>query len=181
MICYKIIDLGRMPNDHGEPNHMVRIGFELPELTRKKDGQTFPKTVQRDYFANMGPKSGLRECVEGFMGKSMTDEQAQDFSLDRLLGKPGIGIIKLSKPNAEGKQYPQISATSKVMANTKVPVQWHPNILFNVREQDVAGYDLLEDWDKKQVDKSLDWEKSPNYTENDLFSQSSDQGDDLPF
>ena len=93
--CYYLVDLGVQPSNNTQfaSKPTVVIGFELVE-TFKEDGE--PYMVSR-WYNNTLNNSYLRRDLEGWRGKTFTDDELKGFDLRKIVGKPCIVSITHNK------------------------------------------------------------------------------------
>jgi hypothetical protein len=94
-ILYSIIEMGTVDEEYqGEAKKAFKVSmtWELPGITGiyTKDGvdQELPRVISKSYTLSAHEKSGLRKMIQSWRGKNFTDDEAQDFDIAVLLGKP---------------------------------------------------------------------------------------------
>lgn len=104
--CIKIIDLGTQDDTYkGEPKKVRKIVFmwELGASLIQGDGpmKGKPHIVSGKWSFSMGNKANLRKMIQSWAGvKAMTDEQAAEFDVGKLLGKNAlVNLLESKKGN----------------------------------------------------------------------------------
>ena len=88
--CVRIIHIGTIKEEYmGEMKDMNKIDltFELVDETYlfKEGEDAKPFVVSKEYTLSMGEKANLRKLVEGIIGKSMVQGEADMFDIESLL------------------------------------------------------------------------------------------------
>ena len=104
-ICYAVVDLGTQTGEYqGEVTvrHQVWIAWEFPELMfEMEDGPPMPKTISIFLTLSLHDKSSMKPLLEGWRGKSFSDDEKEGFDIKNLLEKPClINVIH----DRDGKQ-----------------------------------------------------------------------------
>lgn len=147
--CISLIQIGTIPVEWaGETKWMekIRLTFELPEELHKfknKEGveEEKPLVISQEYTLSMGEKSNLRPVVEGIIGTSLHQEEADSFDVETIIGMPCLLNIK-HKKSAKGSTFPIIETATPLMKKMTVPDAINP--------LKVLTYDK---WDQKEFDK----------------------------
>ena len=92
--CIKVEDLGAIETPYGIKDK-VRLVFELELNT--KEGPPFK--LSRRFTRSLFKKAALRQCLESWLGRELTEEQLngsddQGYELNDLIGFPGNLIVK---------------------------------------------------------------------------------------
>jgi hypothetical protein len=153
-ICIKVIDLGTQIQEwEGTKKHMrkVMIVWEIDETM--KDGKPFG--AARFYTASLGDKAKLRADLEGWRGRSFTQEELDGFLLQNLLGKPCM--LTLVK-NEKGKVV--VKGVSPLPKGMLPKPQVNPSVHFSMDadEFDKAIFDSLSDNLKEIIKKSPEYQ-----------------------
>jgi hypothetical protein len=92
LVCCDFVDIGMVQsqyNGEAKMQHKCRIKFQTG--LKMKDGK--PYLVQRQFTWSMYKSAGLRKFCEQWRGKPFSDQEADDFDFDRLLGINGWATI----------------------------------------------------------------------------------------
>lgn len=124
-ICYVVADLGLQDSGAYGAKRKLAFRFELPNERNiyTKDGHEVnaPMSVGAMQNASMSKKSNLRPMLEGWRGKVFTDEEAADFDVRSVLGKPCM--LSIIHETRNGNTYANINAVMPVPKGTP---QLHP-------------------------------------------------------
>ena len=128
--CIGLVQIGTVPVEWaGEIKQLekVRLTFELPEELHKfKEGEDEkPVVISQEYTHSMGEKSNLRPVVEGIIGTSLHQEEANSFDLETILGMPCLLNIK-HKKSAKGNTFAIIETATPLMKKMTVPEAINP-------------------------------------------------------
>lgn len=137
---YKIIDLGTHDGEYqGRPkvSRLIRIYWELPNEIKEyeKDGQkvSAPFAISREFTFSMGEKANLRKIVQGMIGTILTDDEAYNFDVDKLVGEPCL-ITVVHETSKTGNKYALVSTTAPMMRGMEAPAQFNKNEILDVSE-----------------------------------------------
>ena len=173
--CYQVIDLGTQKGEYkGKPTykHKVLIVFELVDELME-DGRPF--SVSGKYTLSLSQKGNLRPLLESWRGVPFTEEEAQGFDIEVLLGKT---CLLTAVHNVVGdKTYVNIASISKPMKGMEIKPGVNPLVAFSL-ETDLDKLPSLPEWIQKMIGQSVEMnkghqEESENPAANNL--------DDIPF
>jgi len=114
-VCYGVIDLGTQRAEfQGKEKlqHKIILLFEVPSCTIEIDGEEHPMVISKEYSASTHEKSNLYKDLVSWRGRNLTPEEAADFDLTALAGKP-CQIQVVHKKSAKGRDYAFINAVIK--------------------------------------------------------------------
>ena len=156
-VCNMIADLGiqRGSQMYPDPKHKIYIRFELPferiEYTDKEGKkQEGPRVIGREYTASMHENANLRIDLESWRGKVFTDDEAENFDVASILGKPCM--LSVVESNKNGKTYSNIKSISGLPKGTPIPRHDNPLLLYQLGED---GFDKLPEWLQKKVNERI--------------------------
>ncbi len=122
--------------------YKIRLSFEFPNQTKVfKEGEPAkPMVLSQEYTLSMGEKANLRKIVEGMIGTSLQEKEAESFDLEDLLGK--ACLVSVKHKESKGKMYANIATTAPLMEGQVAPAQ--------VNESRVIGF---VNWNQEVFDK----------------------------
>jgi hypothetical protein len=182
-VCNLVADLGMQPGSaaYPAPKQKVFIRFEIPaeRVDYEKDGRRIsgPAVIGAFFTASMHEKATLRNRLEGWRGRMFTDEEAGNFDVSTILGKPCM--LNVVENSVGDKTYTNIASISPLPKGINAPVA--ENKLLYYAEDDKGDFDLLPDWIKEKIDKQLTRKPEPshaNYSHSDSVEITDD---DIPF
>jgi hypothetical protein len=157
--CIQIIDKGTTFDQKWQNRkRKVQFVFELPnELTvfaEDKGEQPFiAKTIMN---LSMGEKAIMRKFIEAWLGKKMTDKQASDLDLFKLISKPAM--INLSHNTlADGRTFVNIMSISPLPKGMECPEQINEALCYDTTEHDQEVFDKLPSFIQEDICKSDEW------------------------
>ena len=157
--CIQIIDKGTTFDQKWQNRkRKVQFVFELPnELTvfaEEKGEQPFiAKTIMN---LSMGEKAIMRKFIEAWIGKKMTDKQASDLDLFKLISKPAM--INLSHNTlADGRTFVNIMSISPLPKGMECPEQINEALCYDTTEHDQEVFDKLPSFIQEDICKSDEW------------------------
>ena len=166
-ICIGVIDIGTQETRYG-PKVQAILQFEIPEdrVQYVKEGEEFdvPRTISKLYNKTLTKGSILRKDLESWRGKEFTSEEAAEFDLFVLVGKPCL--LTVVHTNANDRVYANITGISKIMKGQVIPAQELKPIRFSPEYPD--QYDDLPMWLRDKFDKRI--------VSNETTEENSDKG-----
>jgi hypothetical protein len=204
--CYSMVHLGTVKQTYlGEEKwaNLVRITWELPTELKcfNVDKGEQPCVISKEVTLSMNEKSTLRALLTGWRGKAFTEEEAREFDVSKLIGKPCMLSIfhQPSKSNPD-KVYERIASISPVMKGMICPDQINPSFEFSVAEYDQAKFDTMPEFMKEMVRGSKEYQAllskpapkpaapvaapvATGYEQkvNQVVTNSAEEADELPF
>lgn len=159
-ICYQMIEIGKVQEEYmGESKiiHKVMLTWEIPEerIEFEKDGEKIdiPMAISKEYTFAMGEKATLRKDLTGWRGKAFEEQEAQDFELDVLLGKPCL-ITVIHKTSKAGKERAEVASISKIMKGMAVPPTHNKLMLLDYENWDQEVFNALPEWIQNKIKSS---------------------------
>jgi hypothetical protein len=134
--CYSMVQIGTVEEEFQglkKQVNKVRITWELPtemKVFNPEKGEQ-PQAISKEFTLSMHEKSSLRAFLTSWRGKGFTEDEAKEFDVTKLLGKPCMISIfhQASKSNPE-KSYERIASISPVMKGMECPPQVNPSFEF---------------------------------------------------
>jgi hypothetical protein len=158
--CYQIIHIGTILDTYqGEEKlvNKVRIVFELPMETADFGKGEQPFSIGRDFTLSMHEKSGLRAFVQGWLGKSMSDGEANKFDIATLLGKEGMLNVMHRTANT-GRTYADIKGASPLVKGMTCPPLVNSAFLLDYDSEDFdLRFKMLPEWLQNKVSSSKEF------------------------
>lgn len=163
--CYSMVHLGTVKQTYlGEDKwtNLIRITWELPTELKcfNVDKGEQPCVISKEVTLSMNEKSTLRALLTGWRGKAFTEDEAKEFDVAKLLGKPCMISIfhQASKSNPE-KVYERIASISPVMKGMECPAQINPTFEFSVLDYNQAKFDTMPEFMKEMVRGSKEFQQ----------------------
>jgi hypothetical protein len=108
----------------------------------------------------MNEKSTLRALLTGWRGKAFSEEEAKEFDVAKLLGKPCmISIFHQASKSNPDKVYERIASISPVMKGMECPVQINPTFEFSVLDYNQDKFDSMPEFIKEMVRGSKEFQQ----------------------
>ena len=160
--CYQIIHIGTIVDTYqGEEKlvNKVRIVFELPLETADFGKGQQPFSIGRDFTLSMHEKSGLRAFVQGWLGKAMSDAEANKFDIATLLGKECMLNVMHRTANT-GRTYADIKGASPLVKGMTCPPLVNSAFLLDYDSEDFdLRFKMLAEWLQNKVSSSAEFSK----------------------
>lgn len=182
--CIGLVQVGTVPTvweGVEKQTEKVRLTFEFPQETYAfKEGEAEkPFVVSEEYTHSMGSKANLRPVVEGIIGTTLTDAEAENFDLLDLVGRACLVTVvhKLSKKN--GQKYANIASAAPLMKGMVAPEQVNPSRVLTYKTWNQEMFDSLPEFIRTKMMTSAQYKKM---TGGDKIAYPQDEwGDAIPF
>jgi len=108
---------------------------------------------------SLNEKSNLRQMLNSWRGKALTEDEAKAFDLAKLIGAPCMVnlIHQPSKANPE-KVYERIAAIMPMMKGMVCPPQHNPSMEFSVLEFDRPKFESLPSFLQEMITGSTEYQ-----------------------
>lgn len=167
---YRIIHVGSVPESwEGEEKTMNKIilGFELPNETKvfKEENGPQPYVISREFTLSMNEKANLRHLVEGILGVALTDDEANGFDVETLLGKTCLLNVVHKKSEKTGNINSNIQGASPIPKGMECPPAVNKEQLLNYDNFDVVLFGSLPEYLRLKIQSSAEYKvKFPDGT-----------------
>lgn len=193
--CYQIIHIGTILDTYqGEEKlvNKVRLVFELPLETADFGKGEQPFSIGRDFTLSMHEKSGLRAFVQSWLGKAMSDSEANKFDICTLLGKEAM-ISVMHRTANTGRTYADLKGASPLAKGMVCPPQVNASFLLDYDSPDFdLRFKMLPEWLQNKVSSSKEFSdrlersadqmnKAKAMLEQSGLVKPTENEDDLPF
>lgn len=160
--CYQIVHIGTISDTYqGEQKlvNKVRLNFELPDclhVFNESNGEQ-PFSIGRDFTVSMHEKSALRQFIQTWLGKPLTDEEAYNFDIASMIGQPCM-VTVMHRQSANGKTYANIQGISSLMKGLVCPEAINQPFVLDFHTPDFAEkLNTLPEWLQVKVMSSLEF------------------------
>lgn len=185
--CIKMIEIGTCnENVMGTEKqlHKVNLTWELPLVTKIFDEAKgpHPLVVSKEFTLSMGDKANLRKMLESWRGSPFTEEQAKNFDITVLLGKPCMVNVthKPSKKDPSIK-YDEISAVTPVPKGMTMPKQVNPSQELSYDKWDEKLFEALPDFIKGKMIQTPEYKQMRNPEQDKFVDEGGQPVSDLPW
>ena len=186
-ICCMMVDLGSVPkaekyrkSEGGEQLwHAVYIRWEFPDETKvfSEERGPEPYTINKTYTLSLGFKTDLRKHLEAWRGKAFTDQEAENFDITKLIGKPCL--INVYHEEKDGSVSAKIASISPIPKGMTAPKPFNKPVLLSFDEWDESVYMSLPEWMRERIAESEEYKAMHGEAVAPPPPASDD--DDLPF
>lgn len=158
--CYRVMDLGTQEGYvKGEFKRRIKLTFELSKMHDFGHGLQ-PFAVSKEFNFTMGSHNGrmsaLRESLNSWRGKNLTDQEAFDFDFSKLLGVYAlVNIIHSTSEN--GKTNPKIASISPVPDEMNKPEPFNDGICFSLDEYTEELFNKLDKYTQDKIKQSPEY------------------------
>src|SRR6185369_9702956 len=122
-VCDIVADVGLQESTFYGTKRKVYLRFEVPEERWKyeKDGKQMegPGVIGNFYTASMNKKANLRKVLEGWRGRAFTDQEAEKFQIESVLGK--ACMISVQEKDVDGTTYSNIVSIAPLPKGVQAP------------------------------------------------------------
>jgi hypothetical protein len=184
--CYSMVHIGTVMETYqgdSKLQNKVRLTWELPlELKQfKEDEPERPFTLGKEFTLSLNEKATLRKFLESWRGKAFTEDEAKEFDITVLLGKPCMLNVIHKTSQKNGKVYAEIASVSPLMKGVSCPDQINDTFIFGYDPFEQWRFDTLPDYLKEKVRSSIEYQAimTPGHTQ--AAPAPEETPDDLPF
>lgn len=135
----------------------VQLTFELPNLRHSRTGK--PLKVTQLSTLSMHPKANLRKNIEGWMGKGMTDEEANAFEFSWMLGR--YCQLDVSHSVKDNNVYASVARILPVSEGTVLPEAANDPVFFSLGAPDLRVFASFSTGMQALIQASPEWRKLP--------------------
>lgn len=155
-ICYQIIDLGTSEQGGNYPGKKRKIQFlfELPneKAVFSEDKGEQPYYVRSVYTLSMNDKALLRRDVSAWIGKKLSDSEAAQFDVFKLLGKACmLNIVHVTKGE---NSYANIMSISPLPKGIEAPKPYNDLLAYTPTQPDAAIFAKLPEFVQDKIRES---------------------------
>src|SRR3990167_7229745 len=182
--CYYFLHIGTNLDQYmGEPKEFnkIRLTFELPEETKvfKEERGPEPIVISQEYTLSLGEKANLRKLVEGILGKTLTENEADTFDLESLVGEPCLLTIK-HKTSKAGNERAEIASAAPLMKGQKCPKQVNASKILTYTNWSQELFETLPNFLKEKMKTSREHREMITGEKVDVASDTVNP-EDIPF
>jgi len=158
----RIIDLGTTYNEmYSKNQHKICLMYELTSCLMEADD----KGVQRPFIIaefptlTMSELGNLRARIVTWRGKDfVSDEEAEDFDISKMLNAPGLMTI-IHSPNSKGKMKAKPASVISCIEGMEKPKAINPLVFIDFDDFDMKTFETLSDGMQKQIKESNEWKE----------------------
>lgn len=189
-VCNLVADLGMQPGSQAypDPKRKIYVRFEVAaeRIQYERDGKKYegPQTIGSFFTASMHEKATLRQRLEGWRGRRFTDDEAGNFDVSTILGKPCM--LSVVESIVGDKVYANIASISPLPKGVEAPPAENPLHCFTA--DDTSCFASLPEWIQEKINAQIKPKASAPTgvyaNENTKAYDFSDQGitdEDIPF
>lgn len=160
--CFRVIDMGTQTSTGQwgtKSQRKLLIQWELPTETHvfKEENGPEPYSLSKTFTQSLHEKAGLRKFLEGWRGRSFTEEELKRFDVGTILGKPALlGVIHESK---DGKTYANIASISVLPKGLACPPEVNKPCTLSLEQEefDAKVFASLPAWMQGQIANSPEY------------------------
>jgi len=163
---YRVIHIGTVEGEwKGEPKltNKVMLGFELPnekKVFNEAKGEE-PYVMSRKFTLSFSPKASLLPVVEGIIGRKLSEEEAETFDMESLLG--AVCLLNVVHVTKEGNTYANIHGTSPLPKGMEAPQAINAPQVLNYDTFDPKVFVSLPEFVRTEIMSSVEYkEKFPD-------------------
>lgn len=162
---YRIVYLGtqsRVFEGKEIQSQKVWLDFELPkevveyEDEKTKEKKSFVRSLGAEYTLSLHEKGKLLPMIQGWLGRSLTNDEMQSFDVCTLLGRPAFVTVKHEEGKG-GKMYANLAGVAPVMEGYTMPKMVNKIIEIGKDQWGSDDFNALPEFLRKKVEESNEW------------------------
>lgn len=160
--CIEVVDLGEQHNTkYNKYQRRVLLTWEIrgERVDVEEDGKTVskPRWLSKEYTASLNSKSRLYEMLTAWLGRELTDEEADAYDISTLIGRScQLQVIVKDKP--DGRRYSEIKGIMALPKGADPGAPESDTMVFAIDEPDADEVIAkLPAWVQERVKKSTTW------------------------
>ena len=184
--CYSMIHMGTIEETilgSVKKLNKVRVTWELPtemKVFKEENGEQ-PMVISKEFTLSMHEKATLRNFLKNWRGKDFTDDEAESFDIEKLIGAPCMLNITHKTKKDGSSVYAEIGSVSTMPKGYACPDAINPQFVFTYENFDQEKFNNLPDFLKNKMVNSDEYKlalSGGNHTES---PSTEEEHDDLPF
>lgn len=156
---YKIIDIGtQVEQFQGKPAKPARKVLFYFELLEDEEGKEYrmtngePFSVMEKYTLSTSPKANLRKVIDAWRGQALTEAEAEDFDVTKLLGQTARVQVTLDESgDRTWVNLKSVGFTKKSLQNVNPTMSW------SVEDPDMKVFESFPDWLLIKINAAAEW------------------------
>jgi hypothetical protein len=157
-VCYQLVELGTQPTEfQGQSGKrpQLRFTFELRDQLLQ-DGH--PMAIGRTYTYSSDPRATLRQDIEGWLGRPLTEDDFGELDLAERIGCTAVLGVK-HELGRNGREYANLASIMRPPASVmeRMP-PINPPLVFSLAAFDRDTYDALPEWMRGTIAKSPEYQ-----------------------
>jgi len=150
--CIQVVDLGTHDKEWQGKKSKQRQVMLVWELEQKMTGEHDEQYKDKPFVVNwrgtlsIHEKSKLREFLEGWRGRSFTDDELDEFDLRNVLDKPCLLNLIEKKSDDKKKTYINVKSISPLMKGMEAPPAENKVVYFPVSDIGGGQWEDLYEW-----------------------------------
>lgn len=171
---YRLINIGTITTPYKDERtgelkkqSKIRLYFELPNEMREytynkgtddEEVKNLPMSVSKEVTLSMYKSekqtAALRKIAHALIGTALTDEEAESFDVEGLLGLACMLEIEHETHKESGNKYASVVGFGSIPKGMDVPEAINDKQVQNVREMTIEEIEELPDWLKAKMKSS---------------------------
>ena len=115
-VCVGYVDLGTQHSEFQgkkKAGRKVMIFWDLPDQRMEYKGKDLPRRISAKYGLSLYQKAALRQMIDSWMGRPLTDKEEAEFDLDQLIGRPCF-LNVIHEPKQGGGVYAKVKSVMQL-------------------------------------------------------------------
>lgn len=159
-VLYRIVYIGTVEGEYKgqkKSSFKVHLTWELSDERKVfKDGEEAkPFVISQTFTFSMGSMSNLRPIVTGMIG-GLTESEAMDFDLDKLLGK--ACMLQISHGESETGKFKYVLSTAQLPKGMQAPDSYNELVLLSYTDWSDKVFDSLPQWIRDEMVKTPEYQ-----------------------
>ncbi len=184
-VCVGVVDLGTH-SEFKKKRRKVLVLWELPEvrIDIEVDGttQNVPRMISKECTLTLWKDSNLRKLLEGWRGKTFTENELEGFDLYVLLKLNCQVQVMHAVSKSSGNTYAYVNACLPFLAGQTKYEPEGETMRFSFEDGDDSIADSIPQWIEEKIQGSEEWAALVN-SKNEQVGNGGDfpPDDDVPF
>lgn len=160
--CVEVVDLGEQHNTkYNKYQRRVLIMWEIrgERVDVEEDGSVVskPRCLSREYTASLNSKSNLYEGLTAWIGRELTDDEADAYDISTLIGT-SCQLQVMVTDKQDGRRYNEIKTVMALPKGADPGAPERETMAFDIDSPDAGEkIEKLPRWVQDKIRKSTTW------------------------
>lgn len=155
-VCVGVVDLGEQYSEKFKSySNKVKFVWALPGELMEVDGKQEERQLSKEFTFSTSKKSNLRPFLEGWNGRTYTDEEFAELEIFDQIGK----ACQLQVVLNDTKEYANVANLMPIPKGLPAPTSKTAAFTWDMDSWDDAAFEQLPPWCQEQIKKSTQYQK----------------------
>lgn len=172
-VCVGVVDLGEQYSEKFKSySNKVKFVWALPSETIEIDGKTEERQLSKEFTFSVSKKGGLRGFLQGWNGRSYSDDEFAELDVFDQLGK----ACQLQVVLNDTGEYSNVENLMPIPNGMPAPTSKTALFTWDMDNWDDAAFEKLPEWCREQIKKSTQYQKEHAPVQDVAVQQPQTQG-----